>query len=244
LTGDREEQRNGVLRSRDRVRSRGIEYQYTCPGGGADVDIVHADTSPSHHPQVAPGPQDLFTHFRLAADHEGISFAHGLEQSWDIQPVDVDDGRRGREPFPGSGMDRVADHYERTVLHGIGSRRGSTGREGVVHSILPSAGDVGGDEIEEAIKIIRGRDHRVVGCVVELSGLDKETGYARRGVIPGVAETIFDRVTEPGTKRHCRFQIGEDDRAVRELMRPQPGPGHLSRGFRPGRHDSDIVSAD
>ena len=89
----------------------------------------------------------------------------------------------------------------------------STPNSGVWRSfgILPSAGDVVGDDIEEGIEIVGGRDHRVVEPVTGLPGLDEKAAYAGGRIIAGVAQAVLDRMAEAGAQRNSRFQIGEDD---------------------------------
>ena len=223
LAGDGQQQGDGVLRRGNRVCSRSIEDEHARPGGGVQVDIVDADAGAGDDAQVWPGGEDLFRDLRLAADDERVGVAYGVEQRWDIQAVDVDDPGGGGESIARGGMNGVADDDHRPGLRPVRLERAEAGGVGVVHGILPSAGDVVGDDIEESIEVVGGRDHRIVKLVTGLPGLDQKAAHASGGIVAGVAQAVLDRVTETGAKRNGRFQIGEDDRALGESVRPQPG---------------------
>ena len=140
-------------------------------------------------------------------------------------------------------MNRVADDDDRSGRRPIRPERAEACSEGVVHGVLTSASDVVGDDIEEGIEVVRGRDHRIVERVSGLPGLDQKTAHAGGGIVASVTQAVLDRMTETGAERNGRFQISEDDRALREPVRLQPGPRHVSRGFGARRDDRDVLGA-
>ena len=233
-----------MLRRGDRVCSRSIEDQHARPGGGVQVDIVDADSGASDDAQVPPGGENLFRDLSLTADDERVGVAHGVEQRRDVHPVDVDDPRRGGESIARGRMNGVADDDQRTGFRPVGLEHAAVRGDGIVHGILPSAGDVGGDDVEEGIEIVGGRDHRIVELVAGLPSLDEKASHAGGGIVAGVTQAVLDRMTEPGAQGDGGFQVGEDDRAFRESVRLQPSPRHLSRGLRARGDDGDVLGAD
>ena len=133
-----------------------------------------------------PAVEDLLGDLRLTADDEGVGFANGVEQCRDVHAVDIDDPRRGGESIARGWVNGVADDNQRTGFHPVGLGFTAVRCDGVVHGILPSAGDMGGDDIEEGIEIVGGRDHRIVELVAGLPRLDQKASHARGGIVTGM----------------------------------------------------------
>src|SRR5215213_3829828 len=122
-----------MLRCGDRICSRGVEDEHTCPGGGVHVDIVDSHPGASDDTQIPPCGENSF---------RDLGLTYGFEKRWNIQAVDLDDACGSCEPIPGGGMNGVADHDDRPGLSLVRLECTEAGGEGVVHGIMPSAGDV------------------------------------------------------------------------------------------------------
>ena len=63
-----------------RVAHGGVDHGHAGPGGGVQVDVVHADAGARHYLEVAPGGDDGLGDAGFAADDQGVIIANGGDQ--------------------------------------------------------------------------------------------------------------------------------------------------------------------
>jgi len=80
VTHQREHQREGLLRRRDRVGVGSIEDDDAGVGRGVDVNRVDADSGTRDDHQVWPGCEELTVDARLRADDETVGFGERLHE--------------------------------------------------------------------------------------------------------------------------------------------------------------------
>ena len=80
LAGEREDHRDGVFGSGDRVAERGVHHHHALRRGGGNIDIVDADAGAADDFQVRRGVEHLLGHLGRAADGEAIIIADAGDQ--------------------------------------------------------------------------------------------------------------------------------------------------------------------
>src|SRR5215207_10150730 len=203
-----------MLSRGDRICSGSVEDEHARPSGGVHVDIVDSHPGACDDTQVPPRGKNFFRDLSLTSDYERVGVTYGFEKRWNIQAVDLDDSCCSCEAIAGGGMNGVADDDDRPGLRPVRLECTEAGGEGLVHGILPSAGDVVGDDIEEGIEVVGGRDHWIVKLVAGLPCLDQKAAHAGSGIVPRMTQAVLDRMTEAGAECNGGFQIREDDRAL------------------------------
>ena len=113
LAGEPEQQRERLLRGRDRVARRGVDDDDAGPGGGLEVHVVHADAGAADDHEAGARGDQLGVHLDLAADDEGVVLGQdrGDLLAWQAQLlVDVVVAAEELEALGGEGLDDKDPH--------------------------------------------------------------------------------------------------------------------------------------
>ena len=80
IARQRQHQRHGMLGGGHGVAHGGVDHGHAGPGGGVQVNVVHADAGARHYLEVAPGGDDGLGDPGFAADDQGVIIADGGDQ--------------------------------------------------------------------------------------------------------------------------------------------------------------------
>src|SRR5262249_12271758 len=70
---ERDQQRNRVLRSSNRITVRSIHHHYAASGGSRHIDVIDANAGSPDHTQVYGGIHHCRRNLGFAADHQALT---------------------------------------------------------------------------------------------------------------------------------------------------------------------------